>query len=510
MKRKIYFLTTVALLAMLFFACKKTTTSVPTVTSSTVTATSATTASAGGTVITEGTTPVIARGTCWSKIANPTIADSKTSDGTGTGTFTSSIAGLTPATAYHVRAYATNGNGTGYDMYVWNEPTNCWIYKLNTTSPVNWNTVHPGADFMVGRGYLYSVQAANPTKTFIGNLNNGSMSYGLTSSSANESLKGFNLVGNPYPSSIDWSAASGWDRTKLVGSGGGFDMWIWNPVANNYGVYNSTDADGIGTNSTTRYLAPMQGFFVRAATAGNLIMQNDVRVPDNATWFKTLLQEENKVSLCVKSDAGYGYDEIQLSFGYSDNENGARKLFSEVLSAPSIYLPNRSDILSVVYYTNTKENPVVPVCFIPGMDGHYTISCNFDQSMFDIVMLEDRQKDYIQNMKAANAYSFTAKKTDDANRFVLYFGPDKNHSYNELPARIYADAGHLIVDLVLVPEETEVFVYDLMGHLVVKQKLTGEIRHTLNFISDTQILIVCLKNQSGHLYRKLLWIGNRV
>ncbi|MEI7525092.1 MAG: DUF4595 domain-containing protein [Mariniphaga sp.] len=114
MKRKIYFLTTVALLAMLFFACKKTTTSVPTVTSSTVTATSATTASAGGTVITEGTTPVIARGTCWSKIANPTIADSKTSDGTGTGTFTSSIAGLTPATAYHVRAYATNGNGTGY------------------------------------------------------------------------------------------------------------------------------------------------------------------------------------------------------------------------------------------------------------------------------------------------------------------------------------------------------------------------------------------------------------
>jgi hypothetical protein len=57
---------------------------------------------------------VTARGVCWGTVANPTITDSKTTDGTGTGSFTSTITGLTPGTLYHVRAYATNADGTGY------------------------------------------------------------------------------------------------------------------------------------------------------------------------------------------------------------------------------------------------------------------------------------------------------------------------------------------------------------------------------------------------------------
>lgn len=69
----------------------------------------------------------------------------------------------------------TYGNGTGYDLYLWNESNSCWIYKLNTTSTINWNTVHPGSNFEVGRGYLYSVQASTPTKEFAGNLNNGTL-----------------------------------------------------------------------------------------------------------------------------------------------------------------------------------------------------------------------------------------------------------------------------------------------------------------------------------------------
>ena len=46
--------------------------------------------------------------------SDPTIADNKTSNGTETGTFTSSITGLSPGATYHVRAYATNSVGTSY------------------------------------------------------------------------------------------------------------------------------------------------------------------------------------------------------------------------------------------------------------------------------------------------------------------------------------------------------------------------------------------------------------
>lgn len=61
---------------------------------------------------------ITARGICWSKSSNPTIADSKTSRGTGKGIFTDSISGLSPNLAYYVRAYATNSLGTAYSSQV--------------------------------------------------------------------------------------------------------------------------------------------------------------------------------------------------------------------------------------------------------------------------------------------------------------------------------------------------------------------------------------------------------
>ncbi len=398
----------------------------------------------------------------------------------------------------------TYGNGTGYDLYLWNEPNSCWIYKLDSTSTINWNTVHSGANFSVGRGYLYSVQATNPTKEFAGYLNNGNLNYALTFSSENLSLKGFNLVGNPYPSSIDWKAASGWTRTKLTSSGGGYDMWIWNPTANNYGVYNSADADGIGTNSVTRYIAPMQGYFVQASSAGNLSLTNSVRVLNGANdWLKNFNQENSEVSLCVKSVENFGSDEIQIKFGYLQNENGAMKLFSKVISAPSLYLCSNTKNYSVSYFTDTKENTVVPIGFTAGADGNYTFVCNFDLSKFEIVMLEDRLTHNILDLKSANSYSFYASKNDDAKRFVLYFGPIENPVEKELPAKIYSDNNHLIIDLTLVAGETDLCVYDVMGRLILQQKLQAKMLNNINFNSKTQILIVSLKNPNGMLCRKI-------
>jgi hypothetical protein len=74
----------------------------------------ATTATSGGTVGADGGASVTARGVCWSTTTNPTIANSKTTDGSGTGTFTSAITGLTSGTTYYVRSYATNSVGTTY------------------------------------------------------------------------------------------------------------------------------------------------------------------------------------------------------------------------------------------------------------------------------------------------------------------------------------------------------------------------------------------------------------
>ena len=86
----------------------------PTVTTNTVSNISATSATCGGNVTSDGNSAVTAKGVCWSTSQNPTIANNKTNDGQGMGTFTSNITGLTSSTTYYVRAYATNVNGTSY------------------------------------------------------------------------------------------------------------------------------------------------------------------------------------------------------------------------------------------------------------------------------------------------------------------------------------------------------------------------------------------------------------
>ncbi len=73
-----------------------------------------TSASSGGNITDDGNADVTARGVCWGTTTNPVVTGSITSDGTGTGSFTSSITDLTPNTKYYVRAYATNSEGTAY------------------------------------------------------------------------------------------------------------------------------------------------------------------------------------------------------------------------------------------------------------------------------------------------------------------------------------------------------------------------------------------------------------
>ena len=93
-----------------------TTTTPPGVTTIVPSAIQSTSATGGGIVTSNGGATVTGRGVCWRLTANPTTSDSHTHDGSGTGSFVSSLTGLSPNTTYHVRAYATNSSGTGYGI----------------------------------------------------------------------------------------------------------------------------------------------------------------------------------------------------------------------------------------------------------------------------------------------------------------------------------------------------------------------------------------------------------
>jgi uncharacterized protein (TIGR02145 family) len=85
-----------------------------TITTADVTQITTNSAVSGGDITSDGGSTVIERGVCWSTTPNPTIEDSRSSDGSGSGLFISSVTGLSPNTTYYLRAYATNSVQTSY------------------------------------------------------------------------------------------------------------------------------------------------------------------------------------------------------------------------------------------------------------------------------------------------------------------------------------------------------------------------------------------------------------
>ena len=125
----------------------------------------------------EGWRRVTASGVCWSTSQNPTIANSKTTDGTGLGTYTSNITGLSPNTTYYVRAYATNAEGTAYgnqqsfktkeDPDDSREPTVTTKNVSNitqTTATCGGNVTNAGSSKVTARGVCWDT-SKNPTKS---------------------------------------------------------------------------------------------------------------------------------------------------------------------------------------------------------------------------------------------------------------------------------------------------------------------------------------------------------
>ncbi|KMY69177.1 hypothetical protein AAU61_06640 [Desulfocarbo indianensis] len=141
---------------------------------------STTGAVSGGKVITPGSSPVTARGVCWSTSQIPTINDSHTSDGKGAGSFTSHLSGLPPNTAYYLRAYATNADGAGYGEPVFfmtgqGTPTAATFAPLFVTAGEavgSGAVVKEGSAPVTDRGLCWST-SANPT-TADGHVSAGS------------------------------------------------------------------------------------------------------------------------------------------------------------------------------------------------------------------------------------------------------------------------------------------------------------------------------------------------
>jgi uncharacterized protein (TIGR02145 family) len=190
MKKSLSFFVIVCFIATMGFfqGCKKST--IPELTTVAISDVGITTAVSGGTIITDGGEEITEKGVCWSTSTNPTIADSKTSDGKGSANFTSNIVGLSEGTTYYVRAYATNEVGTAYGnelSFTTGEVTSAVLTTTqvsnvtSTTAVAGGNITSDGGGSITARGVCWGT-SPNPT---VNKTSNGTGTGSFTSNITN-------------------------------------------------------------------------------------------------------------------------------------------------------------------------------------------------------------------------------------------------------------------------------------------------------------------------------------
>lgn len=250
--------------------CVKNKISCPILTTKTVTNIGQLTATSGSNITSDGGAPVTARGVCWSTSQNPTIAHSKTTDGTGTGEFSSSITGLAANTTYYVRAYATNSVGTCYGEEVSFKTKDYVVENCGTVTDIDGNvyqTVNIG-------GKCWMAENLRTTKyrngDAIPNVTDGTTWTGLTSgawcaydnSMANAPTYGllynwYTVVDSRGLAPVGWHVASAdeWEEmaSYLIANGYNFDGTltgnkIGKAVASTSNWWNNTVNGNVGNN----------------------------------------------------------------------------------------------------------------------------------------------------------------------------------------------------------------------------------------------------------------------
>jgi len=401
----------------------------------------------------------------------------------------------------------TYGDGTGYDFYTWYEPDTSWIYILNNSFPPTWGDANGSNFFLQGKGYLASYQAENPILNYEGTFAAGSISIPITLTTGIGDQFGSNLVGNPYSSSIDWKATSGWTRDALDLSGGGYNIWVWNDTAYNYGVYNSASTSDVGTLGVTRHIPPTQGFFVLAAQSGNFVMTDEIRVNNGASnWLKSKGEKPNLFFLSVVSQDGFGDDEVMLEMNQDETKKGAYKRFSFIPSAPSLWIPHSGEYFSSLMIDSLTQYPVLPVSFNAGRSGTYQIKSEFYQEDIQTALLIDKQTGLAHDLLAEPEISFLASESDNPGRFILQFEsgnyPDP---HDQLPVRVFTYDHTLFIDLRLVDSPCRIEMYNMAGVKTFDDNNDGGIQYEILFPDLQGAFVVKVTGATGQKTQKVIF-----
>ena len=408
------------------------------------------------------------------------------------------------------------------DLYCFYEPEYHWLnLKRNTNSHWHMNATTEPIDYIgngtggngnedhlvPGKGYLVSVDKDQLLENE-GILNRGNVTlYNVTKSDNNAwaGRLGFNLLGNPYQSYLDFeefksqNATSLWEGTNEYNN----TYAVFDPSQNAYVQYKS--GASVDANTASQYIHPHQGFFIRMTKGTNssttVTYTNAMRtVGDYGAFRNEEIPAYPLVNFLVRDSEGNG-DVAVLELGRDNNEGTHKMRLGDCTGKISLGYENEE--YGILFRTEVEDYQSLH--FEATEEGTFTLTWNTANAEFDKLTLIDNITGTTTDMLGRDSYCFEATPDQYASRFKVVIGDYKGIDEPEVdgPSTGSGTFAFQMGDQLVVNGEGELQIIDMLGRVVMTDQLTGS-QSTTSLPSTAGVYVLRLTDTNGTRTQKMV------
>lgn len=377
----------------------------------------------------------------------------------------------------------TTGN---YDFYRYDEPSAVWQYHAGESGPF--------ASMEPGRGYLVAFDTERDM-TFNGMMQHGNVSIQITRENTG-SLAGFNLLGNPYPSYLDWESV--YHASTNVSP----TIYVWDEDKSQYATYDANLQ--MGTFDKTQYLAPGQGFFVKCnnASGGSVVFDDNARCHKSST--EVPFRGENIIMKINVEGAVSGVDELIMKLNCPETA-GALKMTSMSENAPYLSYEYENEDYVMICLGEELSKDSLPFKFKAGQNDDFIMTFDIQNFEGDFLELEDLLTGEKVDLLSQNHYNFAGAPNDVAQRFRINFKEALGvEGVNERELFVYSNGD--MVSIYGIQGRSQIRIYDVRG-ILLSEKTSGENNVELNISNYKSGLYIIQVSDETRVFTKKIIVG---
>ncbi len=389
------------------------------------------------------------------------------------------------------------------DFYCFYEPQYHWLnFRRNSSSHWHMDNYSENIPYTnetaltPGKGYLMAIDKDQFLQNR-GTLNNGEVLIDVSADAPEwTGLKGYNLIGNPYQSYLDFDAFID----------GNSDLWedgdtyaqtyaLYDPNGKGYIQYAKGASAGGATAS--RNINMHQGFFILVSRAGTCRFSNAMRTNTIGNGFRTGEQPRFPLVNITLTDSNGNTDVAVLEVGRSENGGGKKLRVGSVNGRISLRHDNKN--FAILFRDITEGSQTLN--FAAEEDGNFTLSWNTANAEFRTLTLVDNITGIKTDMLTHDHYTFEGRVDDYNTRFKIVFGETVTNDEEEpiLEHFAFFDNGNLIVN-----STGHLEVVDVLGRVVYATELT-DTQNTVSLPSNVRgVCMLCLTRNNETMVQKMV------